>query len=168
MKKINKVPVVLAGLLIAALFAFEASAAEALADAEALHGLRAAKGVFMIDVKDPGRMAHVLKVIEETGTGMSRQGVTPKLVVVIVGPGVAFLTKDRRGIPYLDEAAVTHIQEELRKLDGMGVRTEACGVALDGMDVDPGDVISQVHPVGNGYISAIGYQDQGYRLVPVY
>ena len=53
-------------------------------------------------------------------------------------------------------------------LDAMGVRLEACGVALKGMDLEPSDVISEVHPVGNGYISAIGYQAQGYALVPVY
>jgi hypothetical protein len=25
-----------------------------------------------------------------------------------------------------------------------------------------------VSPVGNGYISAVGYQAQGYQLVPIY
>ena len=139
-----------------------------LKDTEALRDLKVAKGVFMLDVKDPGRMAHVLKVIEETQLGIAKQNVKPELIVVLIGPSVAFLTKDRRGISYLDQRSVTEIQGAIGKLKGMGIRTEACGVALKGMDVRPDDVIPDVTPVGNGYISAIGYQAQGYQLVPVY
>lgn len=142
--------------------------AASLKDTAALHGLTSAKGVFMIDINNPRRVAHVLKVVEKTETGMRKQGVTPHIVVVVVGPAVAFLTKDRRGISYMDERAVAQVQGEIHKLKTMGVRTEACGVALKGMDVSPKDVIADVHPVGNGYISAIGYQAQGYELVPVY
>ena len=144
------------------------AAAAPLGDANALRGLHEAKGVFMISVNDPNKLAHVLKVVEETDTGMAAQNVTPHLVVVVVGPAVAFLTKDRRGIPYMEQPGVAHVQAAVKKLDGMGVRFEACGVALKGMDIQPGDVIPDVHPVGNGYISAIGYQAQGYQLVPVY
>lgn len=143
-------------------------AAAELKDADALHGLRAAKGVFMLDVKDPGRMAHVLNVVEQTSQGMTKQGVKPELVVVVIGPSVAFLTKDRRGISYMDERAVTELQGALRKLKELGVRIEACGIAMKGMDVRPDDLIPEVTAVGNGYISVIGYQAQGYQLVPVY
>lgn len=142
--------------------------AATLKDTAALKGLSSAKGVFMLDVDKPGRMDHVLKVVEKTGEGMRAQGVTPHIVVVIIGRGVAFLTKDRRGIPYTDEHAVANVQSDIHKLSKMGIRSEACGVALKGMAVDPSDVIGDVHPVGNGFISAIGYQAQGYQLVPVY
>lgn len=139
-----------------------------LKDTDALRGLSSAKGVFMIDINDPNRVAHVLHVVEKTDTGMRKQGVTPHIIVVVIGPAVAFLTKDRRGISYMQERAVSQVQKEIHKLKTMGVRTEACGVALKGMDVDPKDLIDDVHPVGNGFISAIGYQAQGYELVPVY
>ena len=139
-----------------------------LKDTEALRDLKAAKGVFMLDLKDPGRMAHVLKVIEETGEGMAKQNVKPELVVVVIGPSVAFLTKDRRGISYMDQRSVSEVQGTIGKLKKAGIRIEACGIALRGMDVAPDALIPEVIPVGNGYISAIGYQAQGYRLVPVY
>ncbi len=139
-----------------------------LKDTDALRDLKLAKGVFMLDVKEPGKMAHILKVVEETRQGMAKQNVKPELVVVVVGPSVAFLTKDRRGISYMDERAVSEIQDIVTKLKSMGVRTEACGVALKGMDVHPDALIPEVTPVGNGYISAIGYQMQGYQLIPVY
>ena len=167
MKPLFKVFVVSAALLFANADASGATG-EPLGDANALHGQHEAKAVFMIDVNDPRKLDHVLNGIEETDTGLVGQHVSPQLVVVIIGPAVAFVTKDRRGIPYMEQSAVAHAQATLGKLAHMGVRLEACGVALKGMDLKPEDVISEVHPVGNGYISAIGYQAQGYALVPVY
>jgi len=139
-----------------------------LKDSEALHGLKDAKSVFMLDVKEPGRMAHVLKVIEETHQSIAKQHVKPETIVVIVGPSVAFLTRDRRGISYMDQRAVSEVQGMIGKLKKAGVRIEACGIALKGMDVAPSMLIPEVTAVGNGYISVIGYQAQGYQLVPVY
>jgi intracellular sulfur oxidation DsrE/DsrF family protein len=137
-------------------------------DAAALRGLKEAKAVFLIDVDKPNRVAHVFKTIELTDKGFRAQGVTPRIVVVVIGPSVAFLTKDRRGIDYMDERAVSELQGEVGKLAKMHIRTEACGVAMKGMDLKPKDMIDNVHPVGNGFIEAIGYQAQGYQLVPVY
>lgn len=139
-----------------------------LKDTEALHGLKVAKAVYMLDVKEPGRMAHVLKVIEETNQSIAKQNVKPETIVVVIGPSVAFLTQDRRGISYMDQRAVSEVQGMLGKLKKAGARIEACGIALRGMDVKPGMLIPEVTAVGDGYISAIGYQAQGYQLVPVY
>lgn len=148
-------------------FAATANAA-VLKDTEALKGLKEAKAVFLIDVNNPGRVSHILKTIAKTDKGMRKQGVKPQIVVVVIGPAVAFLTKDRRGIGYMDQRAVASIQAEVPKLAAMHIRTEACGVALKGMNIQPKDLIADVHPVGNGFIEAIGYQAQGYQLVPVY
>ncbi|GMR05920.1 MAG: hypothetical protein BMS9Abin25_0498 [Gammaproteobacteria bacterium] len=137
-------------------------------DTQALQGLSSAKAVFMLNVKDARRMAHVLSVIEKTDKGMRAQGVEPEIVVVFIGPSVAFLTRDRRGISYKDQRNVAAVQKGIRKLKALGIRSEVCGVALKGMDIVPADVIPEVQPVGNGFISAIGYQAQGYALVPVF
>ncbi len=155
-------------LLCSGLLTLPDAHAADLQDAAALQGLHSAKGVFMIDVDNPGRVARVLETIQTTDKSMSKQGVEPHIVVVVIGPAVAFLTKDRRGISYKDERAVSQIQTAIRKLNEMDIRTEACGVALKGMDIPPTELIPEVHPVGNGFISAIGYQAQGYSLVPVY
>ncbi|MHB8534128.1 MAG: DsrE family protein [Sulfuricaulis sp.] len=139
-----------------------------LKDTEALRDLKIAKGVFMLDVKDPERMAHVLKVIEETGQSIAAQNVKSELIVVVIGKSAAFLTKDRRGISYTDQRAVAEVQDMMGKLKKSGIRVEVCGIALRGMNVTPEMLIPEVTPVGDGYISAIGYQMQGYQLVPVY
>jgi len=154
-------------LTMTAVSAAPASQAPKLMDTQALQGLSSAKAVFMLNVKDARRMAHVIKVIEKTDKGMRAQGVKPEIVVVFIGPSVAFLTSDRRGISYMDQRNVTSIQKGIKKLKALGIRSEVCGVALKGMDIAPADVIPEVQPVGNGFISAIGYQAQGYALVPV-
>ena len=167
-RRIQKISLFIFALLcLASAWAAE-PADTGLKDTEALRGLKDAKGVFMLDVKDPGRMAHVLKVIEETHQGIAKQNVKPETIVVIIGPSVAFLTRDRRGIAYTDQRAVSEVQGMIGKLKKAGVRIEACGLALRGMDVAPGMLIPEVTAVGDGYISAIGYQAQGYQLVPVY
>jgi len=167
-RRIPGIPFILCTLLCLS----SAQAAEpldtGLKDTEALHSLTNARGVFMLDVKDPGRMGHVLKVIEETRAGIAKQNVKPELIVVVIGPSVGFLTKDRRGISYTDQRAVSEVHGMIGKLKKAGIRIEACGIALRGMDVAPNAVIPEVTAVGNGYISAIGYQAQGYQLVPVY
>lgn len=137
-------------------------------DHAALAGLHEAKGLFLIDVNDPNKVAHVLRVVGLTRKGLAEQGVKPHLIVVFVGPAVAFLTKDRRGIGYMQERAVSQIQREIGGLAHAGVPVEACGIAMKGMDVSPKDLIPAVKPVGNGFISAIGYEAKGYSLVPVY
>lgn len=160
--------VVVSTLIVTGFMSIAGAQASELKDTAALSGLTTAKAVFMIDVNNPRRVGHVLTVVRKTDTGMHAQGVKPEIVVVFVGPDVAFLTKDRRGISYMDERAVSGVQKAVRKLKGMGVKLQACGVALKGMDIRPSDVMSDVQPVGNGYISAIGFQAKGYSLVPVY
>ena len=161
--KINCLSVLRNVFIFCALFLLSAAhAAEprdtGLKDTEALRDLKIAKDVFMPDLKDPGRMAHVLKVIAETDQRIGKQNVKPELIVVAIGPAVAFLTGDRRGISYADQRSVSEVQGTIGKLKKAGVRIEACGIALRGMDVAPEVLIAELTPVGDGYISAIGYQ----------
>ncbi|GBE53854.1 DsrE/DsrF-like family protein [bacterium BMS3Bbin14] len=156
-------------LLITLLFgATTAVCAEPINDAAALSGLKSAKAIFLVNSTDPRKVAYVLRLVGKTAASMRRQGVKIHVVVVVVGRTVAFLTKDRRGISYQDQRPVAEIQKTVRNLRKAGIRTEACGVALHGSDIDPTAVIPSVHVVGNGFISAIAYQQKGYSLIPVY
>ncbi|MHB1566905.1 MAG: DsrE family protein [Acidiferrobacter sp.] len=147
----------------------QSASAMVLNDAHALRGLHTAKAVFLVDINNPQVLTNVLGVASLAYTSMARQGVKPHFVVVIIGPDVAFLTKKLVGISYMKREAASHLQAEIKKMNHMGIRFEACGFSLTSeVDINPHDVIREVHPVGNGFISAIGYQAQGYELVPVY
>jgi intracellular sulfur oxidation DsrE/DsrF family protein len=143
------------------------NAPASLKDTAALQGLQQVKGLFLLSTDEPARTAHVLKVIQETEKSLSKQGVKPDLIVVFLGPTVAFLTQDQIGISYKDRRAVTAVDKLVRELGDSGVRVEACGIALHGMAIKPDELLPQVHAVGNGFVSAIGYQAKGYALVPV-
>jgi len=137
-------------------------------DTKSLHGLDSVNSIFMLNIKKPGRLSHVLSVVEKTKKGMRKQGVKARIIVVIIGSSAAFLTRDRRGISYVDQRYVAAVQKGIHKLKELGIRIEVCNIALQGMDISPANILPDVDVVGNGFISAIGYQAQGYELVPVY
>ena len=110
---------------------------------------------------------HLVRIIGLTERQLRAQKVTPHIIVVFIGPDVAFLTRNRRGIPYTDERAVANIHKEITGLARQGIRFQACGVAMHGMDVNPRTLIAPVAPVENGFISVIGYQEKGYALIPI-
>ncbi|WP_298135530.1 hypothetical protein [Acidiferrobacter sp.] len=162
----------LRGTIIAAAIAVAALVptgvrAERLNDRAALAGLHVAKGIFLVNVRKPIAVAHLIRVIGLTARELRAQKVAPRLIVVFIGPDVAFLTRNRRGIPYTEERTVATIQKEIAGLARQGIRFQACGVALHGMDVRPSALIAPVTPVENGFISVIGYQEKGYALIPV-
>ena len=45
---------------------------------------------------------------------------------------------------------------------------EQCRIAADMQGIPVTDFLSPLVVVDNGYISMIGYQSQGYSLVPIY
>ena len=144
-----------------------AARAETLNDRAALAGLHVAKTIFLVNVRQPVAVEHLVRIIGLTQRQLRAQKVTPHIIVVFIGPDVAFLTHNRRGIPYTDERAVANIQKEIAGLARKGIRFQACGVAMHGMDVNPRDLIAPVTPVENGFISVIGYQEKGYALIPI-
>ncbi|MHB8255525.1 MAG: DsrE family protein [Acidiferrobacter sp.] len=163
-----KIGIAISAIVLTALAYTSAAMAGTLNDSAALAGLHQAKAIFLVNVRKPVAVEHLVKVIGLTRRQLLSQKVTPHFIVVFIGPDVAFLTKDRRGIPYMDERAVANIQKDIADLSAKGVQFQACGVALHGMDVKPMAVIPQVTPIGNGFISLIAYQEKGYALVPIY
>ena len=156
-------------LLAATLSPATAIRAEEINDAHALAGLKAAKGVFLVDIGDPEKLAFYLDIIKGTHAGMVRQNVTPNLVVVFIWPSVPYLTTAPN-----DEIAMEHedtlerIADAIADLKRVGVRQEICAVATRVFSVDNKTVLPSLNVVGDGFISLIGYQAQGYALVPVF
>ena len=136
-------------------------------DADALKGVKQGKGVVALTTGNPQHLAGALKVIEKTHEGMKKQGVEPDLVLVFMGGAIPYLTRDRKGLPFNELAVANGIHEQIKKLHSMGMKTEVCSIALHGRGVAPDNVIEPLKVVGNGFISVIGYQRQGYALLPI-
>ena len=162
----NGLRAIISAVAMAAL-ASGATAAATLNDHAALAGLHVAKALFLVNVRKPLAAERLMRLVGLTERQLRAQKVTPRLLAVFVGPDIAFLTRNRGGIPPAQRRAVAGLQKEIEGLAHRGVRFQACGIAMHHMHVSPGALIAPVRPVQNGFISAIGYQEKSWALVPV-
>jgi intracellular sulfur oxidation DsrE/DsrF family protein len=138
-------------------------------DRAALAGVEQARGVFLIDFTNPKKTAFYLDIIEGTHAGLVRQGAKPDLVLVFIGETVKYLTTKPEEVlemEYGDELA--SIAESVETLAGLGVRMEVCAVATRVFGIDNASILPGMQVVGDGFISLIGWQTQGYKLVPIF
>lgn len=138
-------------------------------DQAALQGLSQGKGVFLLDFTSPNKTAFYLDIIKGTHARLLRQEVEPDFVVVFIGRTVEFLTTEPRDEIDMEYGKqLEQIAATAESLDELGVRMEVCAVATDVFNVDNSTVLPSMHVVGDGFISLIGWQSQGYHLVPVF
>lgn len=146
-----------------------APATPAYNDAAALKGVTQGKGVFMISLDHPQKMALYLKVIGGTYDNFQNQGVKPDLKVVFIGASVRHLTlsSQTQGDASSRET-YAELARQVEQLKVKGVRLEACAIATALFGINNADLLKQLDVVNDGFISTIGYQTQGYQLVPIY
>ena len=125
--------------------------------------------MFLVDIGDAKKLNFYLQVIQGTYKGMKAQGVEPDFVLVYIGPSVKYLssspspeTERETGDLLLD------IESNVEALAALGIRQEVCAVATRVFGIDNDTVFPVMTLVGDGFISLIGYQAQGYHLVPVF
>ena len=138
-------------------------------DSVALGDLSTGKGVFLVDIGEAGKLNFYLEVIQGTYKRMKKQGVTPEFILVYIGPSVKYLSASPAN--ETEQAAgglLLDIETNVEALAALGVRQEVCAVATAVFGIDNETVLPGMTLVGDGFISLIGYQSQGYHLVPVY
>lgn len=155
-----------AALLIAA--APLARAGDKPGDAAALKGVHTGKVVWDVSMANPDTLAVFLSVVRETYDDLVRQGVRPEMVLAVHGAPVRFVRAKRDDLPFETGVAVDKINAILDDLAARpGVRVEVCAVANRLFGVDDASIKPNFHVVGNTWVSLIGYQAQGYALVPI-
>lgn len=138
-------------------------------DSAALNGIKEAKGVFLIDFTNPRKTAFYLNIIKGTHQGFVKQGVEPDMVLVFIGQTVKYLsTRPGDELAFEFEAELKSIAETVKELHDLGVRMEVCAVATGVFGVDNDTILPEMNVVGDGFISLIGWQTQGYKLVPIF
>ena len=138
-------------------------------DSAALKDLKLAKSVFLIDFTNPGKTAFYLNIIKGSYEGLVRQNVKPEFVLVFIGKTVEYLTTqptDELEMEYAEE--LRSIAETAKQLKDLGVRMEVCAVATKVFGIDNSTILASMDVVGDGFISLIGWQNQGYKLVPIF
>lgn len=138
-------------------------------DAVALKGMAVGKGVFLIDFTDPRKTAFYLEIIRGSHAGMLRQGVKPDFVIVYIGPTVRFLSnKPDFDLEMQHGDDLKAVAEQVAGLRELGVRQEVCAIATRVFKVPNESLLPGLSLVGDGFISLIGWQTQGYKLVPLF
>ncbi len=169
MKNISRVLIVLMAVLGSMFSVLPALAEKAIDDSAALHGVKETKSVFLIDLSNPQKAAYYLELIRGTHEGLTRQGVTSNMVLVFIGETVKFLStspEDFVAMEYEDQLkSIANSSKELKKL---GVRMEVCAVATRALSIDNDTILPEMKVVTDGFISLIGWQTQGHKLVPIF
>lgn len=137
-------------------------------DADALQGIETGKVVWDVTLSKPSRLLFVMKVIDETYEDMARQGVTPDMVFTFHGPVLKLLSTQPLELELDEEVAHEELVELIQQLRKKpGVKMESCSVAARVLGIDNKTIIPEVKPVGNTFVSLIGYQQKGYALIPI-
>jgi intracellular sulfur oxidation DsrE/DsrF family protein len=141
----------------------KAASEKPMGNAAALTGVEEAKTVFLVKLDSAPRTAGFLKAIRGTHKGLVEQGVDSKVVVVFLGPVVQFLsTEPDAEIAKENGESLQSIAETAAELKALGVQMEVCGAATEHFGVANETVLGEMSVVGNGFISLIGWQSQGY------
>lgn len=137
-------------------------------DANALKGVEKGKVIFDINMIEAKKMTLYLMVIDQTVDDLKRQGVEPDVVLAFRGKAVRLISTDRENMELTDDEHLDKIATQLSDLQKKGVRIEACSVATKLFKVDNKTLLKGIKPVGNTFVSLIGYQAQGYANIPIY
>jgi len=150
-------------------FSVASTSAITIDDSAALGNLKTGKAVFLIDIGEPKKLNFYLEVIQGTHEGMRSQGVTPDFILVYIGPSVKYLTSAPSAeTEKLAGGVLMDIESNIEALAQLGIKQEICAVATRVFGIDNKTVFPGLTLVADGFISLIGYQAQGYHLVPVF
>lgn len=137
-------------------------------DADALQGIETGKVVWDVTLSKPSRLLFVMKVIDETYDDLERQGVTPDMVFTFHGRVLKLLSSQPLELDIDEEFAHAELLTLIEKMsEKPGIKMESCSVAARVLGIDNKTIIPEVKPVGNTFVSLIGYQQKGYALIPI-
>jgi len=152
---------------IVVIMAATLSIAELSNDKMALKGMKEVKFVVDVNVGDPELLLLRMDLLDTTYSQLIDSGVTPTVVVAFRGKASRFITKNSKYLKPELEKYRLEMKTLIELFDELGFTIEQCGIAAAAQKIDPTDFLPQVKVVQNSYISLIGYQNQGYALLPM-
>jgi intracellular sulfur oxidation DsrE/DsrF family protein len=157
-------------LLLAMCLVFVFSAPGLAEDYKALEGVEAVKTVFDFRDGNPESALIHAKLIHKTYKDKAINNTTgrPDFVVVFMDSAVKLLPKEKEGFSGEEEKILDEMDEVISAMFKAGIRLEICAFAADFYGVDLESISPEIVRVENGWISSMGFQTQGYSLVPVF
>jgi intracellular sulfur oxidation DsrE/DsrF family protein len=91
----------------------------------------------------------------------------PKKAIVIHDAAVNLINTVRGDRDDATWAEIQKFQNTLKTMKEKGAKIEVCEYALDVFKVERSTVIPEIDQVPNGFVSVVGYQEQGYALIRI-
>jgi intracellular sulfur oxidation DsrE/DsrF family protein len=164
---VKRKPVMLFCLLVAFCLFGSVSVSMA-AEYEALKHIKVVQAVFDFRTGDPKAAALQMNLIHDTYRDLSLMKKKPVFMVIFMGPSIKLLSRDRTSFSPEDRKHLDEIARTIPSMSRNGIRFEICLVSASAFNTDPESILPEITKVENGWISSIGYQVQGYSLVPVF
>jgi intracellular sulfur oxidation DsrE/DsrF family protein len=135
----------------------------------ALEGVKGLDSVFDFTLASPSMATIVLPAIKGVHEDKNVRALAapPRTVIVFHGGATKLISTDRTGFDKADYEALDKVAELIRQYRKDGIKMEVCMYAVKVLDIDPATLMPEIDQVGNGFISVLGYQAQGYSLVTV-
>ncbi|MDA3807340.1 MAG: DsrE family protein [Thiomicrorhabdus sp.] len=161
---------VLSTLLLSTFWLLPATAHSAeLNNQAALKGITEIHTLYDIRKSHPKVMLAYLKGIETNYENLLKENVKPNLRIIFISSAVKFITtKPSETVEMEHGEALKGIAIQIQRLIDIGVKMEVCAAATAYFKVDNATLLPGIKPVRSGFISVMGWQAQGYSLVPVY
>jgi intracellular sulfur oxidation DsrE/DsrF family protein len=159
---------IITALILLAFVLLAATSLVSAKESDALKGVKSPKVIFDVRIANPQSAALHLKLIHQTYQQLVAEKKKPVCVVSFMGPSVKLISKNRQGFAAEDQKSLDEIAATVSKMAKDGLRVEICLFAAKVFGVDPASILPEIKKVENGWISVIGYQAQGYSLVPAY
>ena len=135
---------------------------------DAMKGVNSANAIFDVRLENPQSAVLHLALVFDTYKELVAMKKAPVFAVVFMGEAVKLISTDHSKFKAEDLKYLKEIAETISKMSKAGIRVEVCLFAVKAFGVEPASILPEIHKVGNGWISEIGYQARGYSLVPVY
>lgn len=135
----------------------------------ALTGVKGLDSVFDVSMGSAAKAAVVFPAVKDVYDNKDVRALPapPRTVIVFHGPAVKLISTDRKGVDKEERMALDKVAEMIRQFKKDGVKMEVCMYAVKVVGVDPTTLMPEIDQVGNGFISVLGYQAQGYAVVTV-
>lgn len=153
-------------LLLAVLFSTAAHAVE-INDGDALARNKQGKIIFDVNLTEANKMVLYLSVIKQTHFDLKKQHIKPDIVLAFRGLAVTLIQDTIETQSSEEQMVFEQIRMLIEELQSLGMNMEACSVATGLFQVPNDSILPGIKVVGNTFVSLMGYQNQGYAIIPI-
>jgi len=139
-------------------------------DYKSLEGINGVNTIFDFRDSTPASALGHLSLVHKTYKDKAIRSIeaAPEFVVVFMGQSVKLLSSDRKEFSEKERNTLKKMDNVISAMAEDGIRLEVCLVAVSSFGVAPESIAPEIDRVPNGWISSLGYQANGYALIPVF